>query len=75
MLYFGQILYDLKHGYKTKDRYHMEKDIKNGNYPLQERQAYVPVSVKMINITAQRIVCTSPNGNTEDLDEGTFNNW
>ena len=43
---------------KTKQPYHMQQDIKNKE--PQERQAYVPASVKVINVTAQRVVCTSP---------------
>lgn len=35
----------------------MKQDIKN-NEP-QERQAYVPASVKVIEFTAQTIICTS----------------
>ena len=35
----------------------MKQDIKK-NEP-QERQAYVPASVKVIEVTAQRIICTS----------------
>ena len=35
----------------------MKQDIKNKE--LQERQAYVPASVKVIEITAQGIICQS----------------
>ena len=35
------------------------KEIKYFNE--QERQSYVPASVKVINVTAQRVMCTSPN--------------
>ena len=40
----------------------MKQDIKNKE--PQERQTYVPASVKIIEITVQRIICTStpPNG-------------
>ena len=30
------------------------------NLQTQERQAYVPASVKVIEITAQKVMCTSP---------------
>ena len=40
----------------------------------QERQSYVPASVKVINVTAQRVMCTSPSsvndpfgGSEEDI--------
>lgn len=51
----------------------MKQDIKNKE--PQERLDYVPASVKVVNVTAQRIICTSPNGNTEGLDESPFTNW
>ena len=35
----------------------MKQDIKNNE--LRERQAYVPASVKVIEFTAQRVICTS----------------
>lgn len=40
----------------------MKQDIKYKE--LQERQAYVAASVKVIEVTVQRIICTStpPNG-------------
>ena len=34
------------------------KEIKKFN--KQERQSYVPASVKVIEVTAQRVMCTSP---------------
>ena len=50
----------------------MKQDIKNNE--LRERQAYVPASVKVINVTAQRVICTSPSsvndpfgGSEEDI--------
>lgn len=50
----------------------MKQDIKNKE--PQERQAYVPASVKVINVTAQRVICTSPSsvndpfgGSEEDI--------
>ena len=44
-------------------------DTKNKNSKArQERQAYVPAKVKLINVSVQRVVCTS----TERLDEETF---
>ncbi|MCQ2171162.1 MAG: hypothetical protein MJZ17_00175 [Bacteroidales bacterium] len=36
----------------------MKENIKNNE--LQERQAYVPASVKVIEVTAQKVMCTSP---------------
>lgn len=48
----------------------MKQDIKNKE--PQERQAYVPASVKVINVTAQRVICTS--GGTQDYNNDT-NNW
>ena len=41
----------------------MKEDIKNKE--LQERQTYVPASVKVIEITAQKVLCQSP-GNYND---------
>ena len=40
----------------------MKQEIKNNE--LQERQSYVPASVEVIEITAQKVMCTSssPNG-------------
>ena len=47
----------------------MKQDIKN-NEP-QERQAYVPASVKVINVTAQRVLCESTNQyNTNPAEMG-----
>ena len=44
-------------------------DIKNKNSNgRQERQAYVPAKIKVINVSVQRVVCTS----TERLEEETF---
>lgn len=42
----------------------MRQDIKNKE--PRERQAYVPASVKVINVTAQKVLCTS--GDTESYD-------
>ena len=41
----------------------MKRDIKKNE--LQERQAYVPASVKVIEVTAQKVLCQSG---------GTYNN-
>ena len=49
----------------------MKQDIKNNE--LRERQTYVPASVKVIEVTAQRVICTS--GGTEDSLEGVTNDW
>ena len=47
----------------------MKQDIKNNE--LQERQAYVPVSVKVIKVTAQRVLCQStPNSLEQYQKEG-----
>lgn len=50
----------------------MRQDIIN-NEP-QERQAYVPASVKVITTSVQKVICTSPNnvynpwgGDEEDI--------
>ena len=51
----------------------MEQDINNNE--LRKRQTYVPASVKVIEITTQRVVCSSPGGDTEDLGETPFKNW
>ena len=42
----------------------MRQDIKNKE--PRERQAYVPASVKVIEVTAQKVVCTSPGWNDTD---------
>ena len=48
----------------------MKQDIKNNE--LQERQSYVPASVKVIEVTAQRaILSTSPNS-TEQYERETW---
>ena len=49
----------------------MRQDIKN-NEP-QERQGYVPASVKVIEVTAQRIICQS--GGTEDYTNDIDPKW
>ena len=41
----------------------MKQEIKNNE--LQERQKYVPASVKVIEVTAQKVLCQSG---------GTYNN-
>ena len=48
----------------------MKQDIKN-NEP-RERQAYVPACVKVIEVTAQRIICDSGNDKMgfQDLGDG-----
>ena len=50
----------------------MKQDIKNNE--LRERQTYVPASVKVIEVTAQKVMCTSPSsvndpwgGSEEDI--------
>ena len=49
----------------------MKNEIKNNE--LRERQAYVPASVKVIEVTTQRIICQS--GGTEGSPEGVTNDW
>ena len=49
----------------------MKKEIKNKE--PQERQAYVPASVKVIEVTAQRVICQS--GGTENSSEGDTSSW
>ena len=49
----------------------MKQDIKNNE--LRERQGYVPASVKVIEVTAQRIICQS--GGTENSREGDTSSW
>lgn len=46
------------------------KEIKNFNE--QERQAYVPASVKVIEVTAQRVLCGS---NEQYGSEDDYNPW
>ena len=43
----------------------------NKNSEPQERQEYVPASVKVIEVTAQKVLCGSGN----DLDTYPGNNW
>ena len=49
----------------------MRQDIKNKE--LQERQTYVPASVEVIEVTAQKIICQS--GGTEDYTNEDDPNW
>ena len=49
----------------------MKQDIKNKEF--RENQEYVSPSVKVIEVAAQRVVCTS--GGTEDSQEGDTTNW
>ncbi|MBQ0080127.1 MAG: hypothetical protein KBS95_01060 [Alistipes sp.] len=44
----------------------MKQEIKNNE--LQERQSYVPASVKVIEVTAQKVMCTSPS--FDDYNDG-----
>ena len=48
----------------------MKQDIKNKEF--RERQAYVPASVKVINVTAQRVLCGS---NEQYSSEDDYNPW
>ena len=45
----------------------------NKNNELREHQTYVPASVKVIDVTAQRVMCTSPSPNEFDPYEDGFN--
>ena len=47
----------------------MKENIKNNE--LRERQEYVPASVKVIEVTAQKVLCGSGN----DLTTYPGNNW
>lgn len=47
----------------------MKQDIKNNE--LRERQTYVPASVKVIEVTAQRVLC----GSTEQYENEEYNPW
>ena len=47
----------------------MKQDIKNKE--PQERQAYVPASVKVIEVTAQRVLC----GSNEQYGSENYNPW
>ena len=49
----------------------MKNEIKSKE--LRERQAYVPASVKVIEVTAQRVICQS--GGTENSSEGDTSSW
>ena len=44
----------------------MRQDIKNKE--LRERQAYVPASVKVIEVTAQRVLCGSGDFDGNGID-------
>lgn len=47
----------------------MKQDIKNNEF--RERQAYVPARVKVIEVTAQKVLCGSGN----DLDTYPGEQW
>ena len=47
----------------------MKQDIKNKE--LQERKAYVPASVKVIEVTSQKVLCVSG----DSLDQYPGNDW
>lgn len=48
------------------------KEIKNFNE--QERQSYVPASVKVITTSVQRVICVSGDG-TQQYSPQDGNNW
>ena len=45
----------------------MKQDIKNNE--LRERQTYVPASMKVINITAQKVLCQSTPNSLEQYEK------
>ena len=45
----------------------MKENIKNNE--LRERQAYVPASVEVIEVTAQKIICQSGGINDMEKDD------
>ncbi len=45
----------------------MKQDVKD--HGLQERQAYVPVKVKVIKITPRKVICQSGDLDDMDLDQ------
>lgn len=47
----------------------MKQDIRTNQ--LQERQAYVPASVKVIEVTSQKVLC----GSTEQYSNEEYNPW
>ena len=52
----------------------MKQDIKNNE--LRERQTYVPASMKVIEVTAQRVLCGSEeNFRTSNPFGGNEENW
>lgn len=56
---------------KTKQPYHMKQDIKNKE--PQERQAYVPARVTVIEVSAHKVICQSPYGIPTEFDEENEN--
>lgn len=40
------------------------------NYEQQDRQGYVPASVKVIEVTVQRVICQSPSPGFGDYGDG-----
>ena len=51
----------------------MKQEIKNKE--PQERQSYVPASVKVIGITAQKVLCISGGTSDEEYTENTNPGW
>ena len=51
----------------------MKQDINRNNEP-QERQEYVPASVKVIEVTTQGILCASGTGN-DGYGTGDTSGW
>ena len=49
------------------------KEIKN--LQTQERQSYVPASVKVIEVTAQKVLCISGGTSDEEYTENTNPGW
>mgnify|MGYP003312927542 CR=1 FL=1 len=51
----------------------MKQDIKNNE--LRERQTYVPASVKVIEVTAQKVLCISGDTSNDEYTNNNNPNW
>ena len=51
----------------------MKQDIKNKE--PQERQDYVPASVKVIEVTAQKVLCISGETSNDEYTNNNNPNW
>lgn len=54
---------------QIKNTIKMKQDIRTNQ--LQERQDYVPASVKVIEVTSQKVLC----GSTEQYSNEEYNPW